>query len=88
MQYKFHFNFIIGARGGEFGWGTILQAGRSPVRVPDDVEFFNLPNPSSRTIILESTRPLTKMSTRNLHGGKTQPERRADDLAAIYEPNV
>jgi hypothetical protein len=23
----------------------MLQAGRSPVRVPDDVDFFNLPNP-------------------------------------------
>jgi hypothetical protein len=30
----------------------MLQAGRSPVRVPDEVEFFNLPNPSSRTMDL------------------------------------
>jgi hypothetical protein len=66
----------------------MLQAGRLPVRVPDEVEFFNLPNPSSRTMALESTQPLTKMSTRNFPGGKKRPARRADNLAAIYELNV
>jgi hypothetical protein len=50
--------------------------------------FFNLPNPSSRTLALGSTQPLTKMSTRNFPGGKKRPARRADNLAAIYEPNV
>jgi hypothetical protein len=63
-------------------------AGRSPVRVPDEVDFFNLPNPSSRTIILGSTRPLTEMSTRKLPGDKKRPAHRADNFAAIYEPNV
>jgi hypothetical protein len=66
----------------------MLQAGKSPVRVPDEVDFFNSPNPSSRTMALESTQPLTKMSTRNLPGGKNRPARRADNLAAICEPNV
>jgi hypothetical protein len=66
----------------------MLQAGRSPVRVPDEVDFFNLPNPSSRTMALGSTQPLTEMSTRKLPGGKKRPVRRADSLAAIYEPNV
>jgi hypothetical protein len=70
------------------GRGTMLQAGRSPVRVPDEVHFFNLPNPSSRIMALGSTQPLTEMSTRNLPGGKKQPALRADNLAAIYEPNV
>jgi hypothetical protein len=28
------------ARGSVVGWGTMLQAGRSPVRVPDKVDFF------------------------------------------------
>jgi hypothetical protein len=37
---------------------------------------------------LGSTQPLTEMSTRNLPGGKKRPARRADILAAIYEPNV
>jgi hypothetical protein len=66
----------------------MLQAGRSPVRVLDEVDFFNLPNPSSRTMVLESTQPLTEMSTWNLPGGKKWPARRADNLAAIYEPNI
>jgi hypothetical protein len=35
---------------------------------------------------LESTQRLTKMSIRNLPGGKKRPARRADNLAAIYEP--
>jgi hypothetical protein len=61
---------VRGARGSVLGWGTMLQAGRSPVRVPDEVDFFNLPNPSSRTMALGSTQPLTGMSTRNLPGGK------------------
>jgi hypothetical protein len=76
-------------RGFVAGWGTILQGGRSPVRVPDEVDFFfNVRNPSSRTMGLGSIQSLTEMSTRNLPGGKKQPARRADNLAAIYEPNV
>jgi hypothetical protein len=59
----------------------VLQAGRSPVRFPDEVDFFNLPNPSSRTMALGSTQPLTEIS-------KKRPARRADNFAAIYEPNV
>jgi hypothetical protein len=66
----------------------MLQAGRSPVQVPDEVEFFNLPNPSSCTMGLGSTQPLIKMSTRNVPGGKKRPARRADNPAVIYEPNV
>jgi hypothetical protein len=66
----------------------MLQAGRSPVRVPDEVDFFNLPNPSSRTMTLGQTQPLSEINTRNFPGGKKRPARRADNLAAIYEPNV
>jgi hypothetical protein len=33
------------------------------------IGFFKLPNPSSRTMVLESTQPLTEMSTRNLPEG-------------------
>jgi hypothetical protein len=66
----------------------MLQAGRSPVQVPDEVNFFNLPNPCSRTMALGSTQPLTKMSTRNLPAGKKRPACRADNLAAICEPNI
>jgi hypothetical protein len=34
--------------------------------------FFNWPNPSSCTMALWSTQPLTEMSTRNLPGGKVR----------------
>jgi hypothetical protein len=50
--------------------------------------FFNLPNPSSRTMALGSTQPLREMSTRKFPGGKMRPASRADKLAGIYEPNV
>jgi hypothetical protein len=36
---------------------------------PDEVDFSNLPNPSSRTMALGSTQLLTEMSTRDLPGG-------------------
>jgi hypothetical protein len=58
----------------------MIQAGRSPVRVPDDVDFFSLPNPSSCTMALGSTQPLTEMSTMNVPGGKKWPAHRADNL--------
>jgi hypothetical protein len=66
----------------------MLEARRSPVRVPDEVDFFNLPNPSSSTTTLGSTQPLTEMSTRNFPGGNKRPARRADTFAAICEPNI
>jgi hypothetical protein len=37
---------------------------------------------------LESTQPLTEMSTRNLLGGKGRPARKADNLTPICEPIV
>jgi hypothetical protein len=56
---------------------------------PDEVNFFfNLPNPSSRTMALGSTQPLTEIGTRNLAGGKGRPTRKADSLTAICEPFV
>jgi hypothetical protein len=69
----------------------MLQAGRSLAVAgsnPDEMEFFNLPNPSSRTMALESTQPLTKMSTSNIPGGKGRPARKADNFTAICEPIV
>jgi hypothetical protein len=52
------------------------------------VDFFNLPNPSSRTMALGSTQPLTEMSTRNIPGGEGQPACKADNFTAICEPIV
>jgi hypothetical protein len=66
----------------------MLQAGRSPVRLLDEVDFFNLSNPSSHTMTLGLTQALTKASTRNLPGGKKRLARKADNLTAISEPNV
>jgi hypothetical protein len=49
----------------------MIQAGKSLVRVPMTWIFFsNLPHPSSRTMVLVLTQPLTEMSTTNLPGVK------------------
>jgi hypothetical protein len=57
--------------------------------IPDEVnKFFNLPNPSSRTMALRLTPSLAEMSTRNLSGGKGRLARKADKLTAICEPTV
>jgi hypothetical protein len=56
----------------------MLQAGMSRVRVPMwSLDFFNLRNPSNRTMALGSTQPLTEMSIRNFLGGKGRPARKA-----------
>jgi hypothetical protein len=39
-------------------------------------------------VVLESTHPLTEMSTRNLFGRKERPALRAGNLTAICEPIV
>jgi hypothetical protein len=52
------------------------------------LDFFILPNPSSCTVTLGSTQPLTEVITRKLTAGKGWLARKADNLAAIYEPVV
>jgi hypothetical protein len=83
-----HFRNLIpvwwGERGSLVCCGTMLQAGKSvrfPTRSLDF--FFNLHNPSSRTMALGSTQPLTEMNTRSLPGGKGWPVCKADNLTAI-----
>jgi hypothetical protein len=67
---KFNIWEIWGACGSIVGWGTMLQAWRSQLRVPMRFFFFfNLNNPSSCTMALGSTQPLTEMSTRKIPGG-------------------
>jgi hypothetical protein len=87
--------YFKGTRGSVVGWGTILQAGRSRFRFPMRLlDFFNLPNLSSRIMAQGSTQPLTEMSTRKIPGGKRRPARKADNLTAtcrlivwkIWEP--
>jgi hypothetical protein len=52
---------LLTVRGNVVGSGTMLQAGRSRVQFPmRSLNFFNLPTPSSRTMTLGSTQPLTK----------------------------
>jgi hypothetical protein len=46
------------------------------------------PNPSSRTMTLGSTQPLTEMSNRNIPGGKGRSAHKADNLTAICEPII
>jgi hypothetical protein len=57
--------------------------------IPDEIIwFFTWPNPSSRTMSLVSTQPLTEMSTTNLHGEQRRPVRKADNLTAVCGPIV
>jgi hypothetical protein len=57
--------------------------------IPNDIiGFFNLFNPSSRTMALGSTQSLTEMSIRNLPGGKGRSLHKADNLTAICEPII
>jgi hypothetical protein len=76
------------ACGSIIGWGTMLQAGRSRVRISMWWIFFNLPNSSGRTMALGLTQPLTEMNTQNILGGKGGPAHKADNLSAIYEPTA
>jgi hypothetical protein len=59
------------------------------VSIPNEViRFCNLPNPSSRTMALGLTQPLTEMNMRNLPGGKGRPTRKADNLTAVCESMI
>jgi hypothetical protein len=55
--------------------------------IPDEVTdfFFNLPNPSSRTLALGLTQLLTEMNTRNRLRGEARPPREAYNLSAICD---
>jgi hypothetical protein len=56
---------------------------------PDEVIgffFFNYRNPSTRTVALGSTQPLTEMNTRKIPGDNGWPARKAGDFTAICEP--
>jgi hypothetical protein len=93
ISFKNRFNTAListqGASGSVIGWGTMLQAGLSRVRFPmKSLDFFNWRNSSSSTMALRSSKPVTEMSTRNLHGAKGRQERSADNRTAIFEPNV
>jgi hypothetical protein len=55
--------------------------------IPGEVTGLgNSPDPSSLTMALGSSQPLTEMSTRNLPRDKGRPVREADNLTAKCEP--
>jgi hypothetical protein len=57
--------------------------------IPDDITgFFIWPIPSSRTMALGLTHPLTEMSTRNRPEGKRLLACKADGLTVTCEPIV
>jgi hypothetical protein len=61
------------------GWLWLCATSRKvAVSIPHEIiGFFNWPKPSSRTLVLGSTQPLTEMSNRNLPMGKGLPARKA-----------
>jgi hypothetical protein len=57
--------------------------------IPGEViGFFNWHISSSRTTAMESTQPVTEMSTRNLPRGKERTALKTDNLTAICVPAV
>jgi hypothetical protein len=66
----------------------MLQAREVTGSISDEViGFFNLPNPSSRTMVLRPTKRIAKISTKKLHGGKgwmaDRPTRSPDNITTI-----
>jgi hypothetical protein len=55
----------------------MLQIGKVEESNTDELDFLNLPNPSSRT-----------MSIRNIPGGKGRPAPKADNLSATCDAIV
>jgi hypothetical protein len=57
--------------------------------ISDAVWCFNWRNPSSGTVVLVSTKPVTEMSSKNRSGFRDgRPESKADNLTTICEPIV
>jgi hypothetical protein len=65
IRYSF-MHYLAGSRGSVVGWGTVTSRTVTGSSLDEVNVFFNWPNPSSRTMALGSTQPLTEMSTRNL----------------------
>jgi hypothetical protein len=67
----------------------MLQAGRFTASNSSEIiGFIQFTIPSSHTMAVWLTQPLTEMSTRNIPGGKVQLARKADNLTAISVPIV
>jgi hypothetical protein len=76
----------MGARGSVVGWGTMLEAGRSRVRVPMRWHFSSFQPHYGPGVDSASNR--NEYPPRKVPGGKGRPARKADNLTAICEPIV
>jgi hypothetical protein len=75
------------AGGSVVGCWTLSR--KAACSIPDEViRFFNLINPSNRSMVLGSTQPLAEMSIKNIDGGKERPARKADNFTVICLPTV
>jgi hypothetical protein len=71
VPYFAHNKIIIRPGGTRYrSWLRHYATGRKVAgSSPDEMDCFNLPNPSSRIMALVSTQPLAEMSIRDLPGG-------------------
>jgi hypothetical protein len=84
-------NILVGKKGTRYhSWLRHYVSSRKVTgAIPDEViDVFNLPNPSSCTMVLRLTQPLTEMSTRILTQGKARPQHMADSLIGFCAPIV
>jgi hypothetical protein len=69
LSTNYWYVIMFAAHDSVVGSGTYATSRKVAGSAPDEVIFFfNLPNPSSLTMALGSTGPLTETFTRNLHG--------------------
>jgi hypothetical protein len=80
---------LTGAHDSIVDWDNYATSWKFAGSIADEViGLFIWPNPSSHTVALGSTQPLSEMSTRNLPGVKERPAHKADNLTAICGPIV
>jgi hypothetical protein len=85
--FHFLYNFIFWSTQQRSWLRHYVRSRKVADSIPDEViGFFNLRNSSSSTMALESTQPLTEMSTWNLPGGKGRPALMTDIVTAICDP--
>jgi hypothetical protein len=73
LSIQLHFVHTLYLRGtcsSIIGWGIMLLAGRSRVHFTMRSSDFSVDNPSSYTVALMSTQPLTEITTKTLPGVK------------------
>jgi hypothetical protein len=67
VEFFVSYTKIWGARGGTVGLRHCATNRKATGSIPDGIiEMFHRHNPSGRRMALESTQPLTEMSTRNV----------------------